>query len=168
VATEESLEEIDQQVASNQAALPAAVEANQKAGGAEAEQNLAAVNAILGLTTTLAEFPTQTPRVDVGDASETGVVGGGDAVGNGNGWGNAVGGNGNGSGRGGNGAGSNLNHGGAAGAGAGASTGNGNGNGNGASTGTPAGNAGTNVNNGNAAGNGGNGGGQNGNNGDRN
>jgi hypothetical protein len=33
VATEESLEEIDQQVASNQAALPAAVEANQRREG---------------------------------------------------------------------------------------------------------------------------------------
>ncbi|KAK4034529.1 hypothetical protein C8A01DRAFT_39010 [Parachaetomium inaequale] len=164
VATEESLEEINSEVASNQAALPAAVEANQKAGGAEAEQNLAAVNAILGLTTTLAEFPTQTPSVDVGGttgaATPTGVVAGGaGAVGNGNAGGNAVGG-GNGRSCGGNAGGNNLNNnGGAAGAGAGTGTGNGNANGNGASTGAGAGNAGANVNNGNAAGNGGNGGG---------
>jgi len=83
INTQEELEDINKEVASNQAALPAAVEANQNAGSTEAEQNLAAVNAILGLTTTLADFPTQTPTVQFGGASEATATAAAGAGGNG-------------------------------------------------------------------------------------
>ncbi|KAK4234009.1 hypothetical protein C8A03DRAFT_19017 [Achaetomium macrosporum] len=118
IKTSETLEHINSEVASNQAALPAAVKANQNAGGTEQEQNLAAVNAILGLTSSsaLADFPTQTPSVDLGGAPAatatavptTGTNNGGRGRGrggNGNGNGNANGrtqNNGNGRNRGGN------------------------------------------------------------------
>ncbi|KAL2131076.1 hypothetical protein VTI74DRAFT_5572 [Chaetomium olivicolor] len=106
VKTEESLGEINFQTAKNQEAFPVAVEANKEAGGTEAEQNLAAVDAILGLTTTLADFPTETPSVVLGGnpaATETPAVGGGAGAG-----GAAPGGN-AGSGRGGKNRGGNAN-----------------------------------------------------------
>jgi len=63
VKTAETLEEVDFQMINNQAALPAAIEANKKAGTSEQAKNLAAVEAILGLTTTSASFPTLTPTI---------------------------------------------------------------------------------------------------------
>ncbi|AEO59879.1 hypothetical protein MYCTH_2308497 [Thermothelomyces thermophilus ATCC 42464] len=101
IKTEDTLDKINFEVASNQAALPAAVEANRIAGGTEAEQNRAAVEAILKLSTTLANFPTLTPTViDAGTATPTPTPTGGAAGGNNNGTGNGTGtGTGNGTGR---------------------------------------------------------------------
>lgn len=66
VETADTLEFLAHEVASNQAAFPAAVEANKNAGASGAEQRVAEVNAILGLTTTLVDAPTQTPSVILG------------------------------------------------------------------------------------------------------
>jgi len=89
-------EEVEDQVLKNLAALPAAIEANANAGSSEAEQNAAAVEAILGTPVTQSQ-PALTPSVVLGgnpaDAVETGdaAAGGGNNGGNGN----NAGGNGN-------------------------------------------------------------------------
>ncbi|KAK5662647.1 hypothetical protein OQA88_8562 [Cercophora sp. LCS_1] len=81
IATFDSMDKIMAEVALNQKDLPVAIQANQNAGGSEAQQNLAAVQAILGTPTTVAA-PTQTPNV----ASDGGAAtGSGNASGNGNG-----------------------------------------------------------------------------------
>jgi hypothetical protein len=73
VKTAETLHEVDVQVAANQAALPAAFEANKKAGSDEQAKNLAAVEAIVGIfgTTSASSIPTLTPTVVLTPATTT-------------------------------------------------------------------------------------------------
>src|SRR5689334_10572115 len=67
IATADPLDLVLAQVATNQKGLPAAIEANRNAGSSEAEQNAAAVDAILGTVVTTA-FPQQTPDAALGGA----------------------------------------------------------------------------------------------------
>ncbi|KAK0669894.1 hypothetical protein QBC41DRAFT_364367 [Cercophora samala] len=108
ITTADTLEAAEFQTSSNQAAFAAAVEANARAGSSEQEQNLAAVEAILALSTVSAEFPTLTPTVNTervvptatggaaGGAQPTPALGGTpfpveNGTGNGNGNGNGDG-----------------------------------------------------------------------------
>lgn len=122
IASFDSMDKIMTDVAQNQKDLPVAIQANQNAGSSQAEQNRAAVEAILGTPTTVSA-PTQTPEV----VFDGGQAGGGTAGGTGNGNDNA---NGNANDNGGATTG-NGNAGGAAGNGNGNGNANGNGNGRG-------------------------------------
>ncbi|KAK4192134.1 hypothetical protein QBC35DRAFT_241655 [Podospora australis] len=66
ITTANSLEDLQFETKSNQAALAAAIKANQNAGSSQEEQNLAAVEAILALSTVSNSFPVQTPSVILG------------------------------------------------------------------------------------------------------
>ncbi|KAK4247144.1 hypothetical protein C7999DRAFT_14796 [Corynascus novoguineensis] len=85
ITTEDTLDRVEADVANNQAALQVAVEANRAAGGDEAARNRAIAEAILGLTTTLAEFPTETPTLVDAGATSSPVATPTDSVRNGNG-----------------------------------------------------------------------------------
>jgi len=74
IATFLPLDEVLAQVAQNQKDLPAAIQANQNAGNSEAEQNLAAVEALIGTPSTTA-FAAETP-----DAARGGSGAGAGAV----------------------------------------------------------------------------------------
>lgn len=65
ISTAQTLDGINKQIAQNQIDLPAAIQANQNAGSTSAEQGLAAVNALLGITVTSSAAPTQTPDAAV-------------------------------------------------------------------------------------------------------
>lgn len=65
IATADPLDLVLAQVAQNQQDLPAAIKANKNAGSSQAEQNAAAVNAILGTPKTKAA-PQQTPSAALG------------------------------------------------------------------------------------------------------
>ncbi|KAK1831175.1 hypothetical protein QBC39DRAFT_382541 [Podospora conica] len=100
ISTGETAEEIAGQVAQNQKDLPAAIRANQNAGGTEAQQNVAAVEALLGTPASQAS-PVQTPVADNGGPAGGAVVGAAPAEtteatagGGGNGKGNGRGGGG--------------------------------------------------------------------------
>ncbi|CAK7234029.1 hypothetical protein SCUCBS95973_008794 [Sporothrix curviconia] len=58
-----SLEEVNSQVLQDQADLPAALAANALAGSTEAEQNLAAVNALIGVSVTSKSAAIETPTI---------------------------------------------------------------------------------------------------------
>ncbi|VBB81112.1 Putative protein of unknown function [Podospora comata] len=75
ITTADTLEAAQFQTSANQAAFAAAVDANAKAGSSEQEQNLAAVEAILGLSTVSAEFPTLTPTINTERIVPTGTGG---------------------------------------------------------------------------------------------
>ncbi|KAK0625377.1 hypothetical protein B0T17DRAFT_492424 [Bombardia bombarda] len=66
IATKDSLSDVLAQVDTNLKDLPAAVQANQNAGGTQAQQNAAAVSALLGLTIVSKAAPTTTPSVVLG------------------------------------------------------------------------------------------------------
>ncbi|KAF5020468.1 hypothetical protein F66182_7507 [Fusarium sp. NRRL 66182] len=66
ITTAKSLKDVQDQVAQNQADFPDAVQANQNAGSEQAEQNRAAVDAILGATIVTSAFPQETPSVALG------------------------------------------------------------------------------------------------------
>ena len=88
IGTQDSLDFVLAQVDQNIADLPKAVKANQNAGGEQAQQNAAAVTALLGLTVVTKAFPTATPEVVQGGgvaAIPTAVAGGNNGNGNGNG-----------------------------------------------------------------------------------
>ncbi|KAM7204540.1 Protein of unknown function (DUF3129) domain containing protein [Rhypophila sp. PSN 637] len=86
IGTEDSLELVLAQVEQNIKDLPKAVQANQNAGSDQAQQNAAAVTALLGLTVVTKAFPTTTPVIVQGDAAATPTaVAGGNGNGNGNG-----------------------------------------------------------------------------------
>jgi hypothetical protein len=72
IQTEQSLDNVLNQVQQNQADFEVAVDANRNAGSDEGEQNLAAVNAILGNTVVSNSFAQQTPTVVNGGAQQTG------------------------------------------------------------------------------------------------
>lgn len=72
IQTEQSLDNVLNQVQQNQADFKVAVDANRNAGSDEAEQNLAAVNAILGNTIVTKSFAQQTPTVVTDGAQQTG------------------------------------------------------------------------------------------------
>ncbi|CAK7234822.1 hypothetical protein SBRCBS47491_009079 [Sporothrix bragantina] len=59
-----TLDEVNSQVLQDQADLPAALAANAKAGSTEAEQNLAAVNALIGVSVTSKSAAIETPIVN--------------------------------------------------------------------------------------------------------
>ncbi|KAI5462044.1 hypothetical protein BGZ63DRAFT_355696 [Mariannaea sp. PMI_226] len=63
IQTEQSLDDVLEQVQQNQADFKVAVEANRNAGSEESEQNLAAVNAILSNTVVTRNFAQETPTV---------------------------------------------------------------------------------------------------------
>ncbi|KAK0713152.1 hypothetical protein B0T26DRAFT_753294 [Lasiosphaeria miniovina] len=65
IATADSVDAVLSQVAVNLQDLPKAVKANQDAGSSQAEQNAAAVKAILGDNVVTKDFPTTTPAVDL-------------------------------------------------------------------------------------------------------
>ncbi|KAK3319885.1 hypothetical protein B0T19DRAFT_478922 [Cercophora scortea] len=66
IATADPLDGVLDQIERNKADLTKAVKANQIAGGEQAQQNAAAVTAILGLTVTSKASPTSTPDVVIG------------------------------------------------------------------------------------------------------
>ncbi|KAJ4324538.1 hypothetical protein N0V84_003817 [Fusarium piperis] len=165
ITTAKSLKEVQDQVAQNQADFPDAVKANQNAGSDDAEQNRAAVDALLGNTIVTSAFPQETPTVTLGrqpDATATATPGAGNGGnnngnnGNNNGNRNGNGNNGNGNGNGNNGNNNGNNNGDNA-------AGN-DGNANNGNTGNDAANGGNNAGTGN---NNNNGGGNNGGNGNR-
>ncbi|KAM0426031.1 hypothetical protein ACHAPT_008662 [Fusarium lateritium] len=164
IKTEQTLKGVDDQVLKNQADFADAVKANQNAGSDDAEQNRAAVEALLGATAVTSEFPQETPSVALGrppaatstpDAGNGGNNNGNNndnngngSNGNDNGTGNNGGNDGNGNNNGDNGTGNNGN----------ANNGNGDNNGNDAANGgNDAANGGNDAaNGGNDAANGGN------------
>ena len=102
VATFKSIDQIEDERMINVATLPIAVEANRKAGSSEAQQNAAAVDAILKAGFVSKSAPVLTPTVVLGGngAVATGTATGGNAVatggaGAGNGTGRNNGGNNN-------------------------------------------------------------------------
>ena len=109
IATADPLNEVLAQVAQNQKDLPAAIQANQNAGSTQAQQNLAAVEALVGTPVSKA-VPVQTPLTPGGGpaggavvaapAATTGAASTGRGKGKNNGNGTGSGGNGNGNGAG--------------------------------------------------------------------
>ncbi|KAK1753555.1 hypothetical protein QBC47DRAFT_424107 [Echria macrotheca] len=107
IATADTLNDVLSQIAVNQKDLPVAIKANQNAGGTQAQQNAAAVAAILGSPVTK-QAPVLTPEAALGGAASTAAApaatttaagnGGGrnrGTAGNGNANGNVKNGNGN-------------------------------------------------------------------------
>ncbi|KAI8957427.1 hypothetical protein F5Y11DRAFT_89148 [Daldinia sp. FL1419] len=127
VGTNLSLDKVLKQVSQDQADLPAAIAAVQKAGTDEALKNVAAVSSLLKQTVTSLPAPTQTLDVVTGQAGSAAATATA-APANGNGNGNGRNGNGRGNNNNGNGRNGNANAG-TNNAGAGAGNGNGRGNG---------------------------------------
>lgn len=85
IATEQALGDVLDQVRQNQADFGVAVQANKKAGEDEAQQNLAAVEAILDETPTTRRFPQETPTAVRGGSGRQNRNGSGSQTGKGNG-----------------------------------------------------------------------------------
>lgn len=64
------IDDMFDEIETNQKDLPLAIKANQNAGSSEAEQNAAAIAAILGTQTTTS-FPVQTPEAALGGVIST-------------------------------------------------------------------------------------------------
>ncbi|KAF5979708.1 gEgh 16 [Fusarium coicis] len=156
IKTTQQLQAINAQVLQNQKDFPDSVKANENATDDEAEQNKAAVDALLGNTVVTSAFATETPSVALGRppaATQTGDAGNGNNNDNNNGGNNGGNGNNNGGNNGGNGQGQGN------GQGNGQGQGNGNNQGNGQGNGGQGGQGGQNGGN-NQGGNGGNQGGR--------